>query len=44
MAAGLYNQEKQDASRIRKEDMDYFMIILPVKLGLILYVGYQFLH
>ena len=32
------------ASGSRKDEMDYFMIILPLKLALIVYIGYTLLH
>jgi hypothetical protein len=30
--------------RIRKENMDYFMIILPLKVALVIYIGYLLFH
>jgi hypothetical protein len=33
-----------DAARIRKDEMDYFMIILPLKLALVIYIGYVLFH
>ena len=29
---------------LRKDEMDYFMIILPLKVALVIYIGYQLLH
>ena len=29
---------------LRKDEMDYFMIILPLKVALIIYIGYQLLQ
>ena len=31
-------------TRIRKEKMDYFMIILPLKLALVIYIAYVLFH
>ena len=41
-AAGRPGQ--QVAARIRKEKMDYFMIILPLKLALVIYIAYILFH
>tara|TARA_R100000789_G_scaffold30534_1_gene34250 strand:- start:310 stop:459 length:150 start_codon:yes stop_codon:yes gene_type:complete len=35
---------QQEDARIRKEMMDYFMIILPLKLALVIYIAYVLFH
>ena len=35
-----YNQEKQELLELERKRMDYLMIILPLKLALVIYIGY----
>jgi len=35
---------QQHAARIRKEKMDYLMIIVPLKLALVVYIAYVLFH
>ena len=37
-------QELLQQRCLRKDEMDYFMIILPLKVALVIYIGYQLLH
>ncbi len=37
-------QELLQKRCLRKDEMDYFMIILPLKVALVIYIGYQLLH
>ena len=38
------SQDASPAARIRKERMDYFMIIVPLKLALVIYIAYVLFH
>ena len=38
------SQDASPAARIRKERMDYLMIIVPLKLALVVYIAYILFH
>jgi len=41
---GCSSWKVQAGVRIRKDEMDYLMIILPLKLALVIYIGYVLFH